>query len=285
MAKLAKSIDFRSFKPHELFTELDNKIVHRMKSSRRTVRASLLFMVLLFMSVSGVTLELSLLGLTIQDIEKVKEFVVVAFLTAMAFSSMDEIYTDELKALKRQIFIKKYGAKAYDALSRTFPYTSEKFNITHQYVKVGYYPIGLSKVLLNSKRLSEFSIQIVSTFFMYYVLYVILNDIWVNPSINPIFSRILVVLVPTYLIFMSVFLSLSEQFTLSFINIRKAKKLIFVDGEHNHIDPDFTNALEEILSRKKPRPKKFKLRIISIGIIFLAVIIAGTFFLVEVFIF
>lgn len=142
-------------------------------------------------AILGIKLEVSLLGIKLEDFRKLNEFALVAFIAGNFFYDMIEYQLKHLEGLRKQISVKLYGEKNTRILELLYDRNDVPSFDEHIHSTRYSSQIGFLRMLQACGVLMSLLVVLVGFLALQWI---IAYDVWVNSSIGYPWNRILVAL-------------------------------------------------------------------------------------------
>ena len=113
-------LDRRKIKIEHFLESVETRIEKINNSSSKIILYIFLAMGLLTASRLGVQLEISILGVKLQQIDQIKEIVLIVSSAASAYISVEMIEKSYLLVLRKKLYQSKFGEASYDIVSTSF---------------------------------------------------------------------------------------------------------------------------------------------------------------------
>ncbi len=158
---------------------------------RVTVALTAVF-ILLFAAISGVAFEISLLGVKLSGVEKIKEIVLLLITGAGILAQVLDFQIDDLRAMRRVLLTRQIGEQAYLNIRATLRHENVLFGHSFVLFNTSYDVMGWRQ------RAEWLNLVLVLVSFLIVVLasiwigIIILLDIWRDPNIDPWLSASIV---------------------------------------------------------------------------------------------
>ena len=171
--------------------EIDSKIA---RLNKLLVRISIwiggLFL-LLVLSLRGVQLEISVIGVKLEKLQDIKEIILIFAIASTTYVEPKIVALRELKALKKQIFIRRYGEKNFEVLERTFPYELDAKEILRTFNHKKYDAIGIKRWIDFLRLTVLFGCALLGLAAFTWLYWFVVIDIWKNPTIDPFWAKLI----------------------------------------------------------------------------------------------
>lgn len=149
----------------------------------RLVRFSFASFLLLFASISGVKFNISFLGVSLEDVQLIKEVIYILFLYTIFYTYTS--HTPEirrLKALRRKIGIKMFGEKKYRLMEVIYNNNTDMANSWATKFGEDYYLSSRELIKRSFLNIARGLTEIVASLTFLYIIMVCSVDIWNNSN-------------------------------------------------------------------------------------------------------
>jgi hypothetical protein len=203
---------------------------------------------LLFLSISGVQFEISLLGIKLNYIQRVKEAVVAFSMVGNLVAIIVEMESLQLRAIRFELLKKIYGENDASVLQNAkdrfpdwnFPRTAK-----------GYAAWGWSLTFDSLLLVSGISVLAVAAAAVVYIEIVVIFDIWLNSNLGKTVGRSFALVVGgiSFTLFFAV--QLRKLFKFRYTDIEKLKNQPIVDEATGELTSQMKMTIDLLLSRRK----------------------------------
>jgi hypothetical protein len=166
----------------------------RLSSTRVKVQLALgAVLILIFASLNGVTFEISIIGVKLSGIERIKEVLVLLVAGGGVLAQVLDSQIDDLRALRRVLLVEKIGEPAFVALRGALKHEANFFG--HSFVAFN----TMFDVTGWRKRAESFNLYLVGISMILvcivsaWITLEILMNIWIDPNVNWIVARIIAI--------------------------------------------------------------------------------------------
>ncbi|NOR63736.1 MAG: hypothetical protein GQ535_14740 [Rhodobacteraceae bacterium] len=270
-SRLAEKLDFEKLQAVDVIDSLDKKIVRWEKTHNRITRFAVLSAILLLMSLLGVKFQISLIGIKLEQIENIKELIVVFYIVIFAGVTSDKIQIAELKSLKKHVYIRKYGMDMYIAMHKTFPYSFASPDPTRLFAHPQYMPIGFAKLVTWIPQALMAFVGVMGIIAFLWGHYTILISIWQFPNIEVFWARTIVILAGAYVVLSPISWVAREKFPLSYVDREQMEAVTLYDEQTGKFTADVANLALELIRKKERttlRLKGFLMTLFVVGVFF-----------------
>ncbi len=188
-AELIASVPKSFLVGHKLVDQATAKI-ESVKDLRKKINIYVSILTLILCcAILGVKLEISFLGISLSEVEKLKEFALVAFIAANIFNDFIEYEINYLQLLRKQVSLKLYGEKRTSVLELLHP----RLDIPELYPNLDSSNYSSA---LNPLRLIQFGVYAASYLMIlvgfFFLQWIIAYDVWTNSNISYPWNKALV---------------------------------------------------------------------------------------------